>query len=338
MAEMGWWGAFRHLRADASAHILYYKGGRLRLSGRGAAFWFVPLSTSIAEVPIDDRDQPFLFHGRSVDFQDVTAQGTLTYRVVDPAVLAERVDFTIDLARGRHLKQPLEKIASLLAQRAERHAWGYIARTSLREILSEGQARLRDVIDEGLRQDPSLTEMGITVVAVSVSSVKPKPELDKALEAPMRERIQQEADEAAFARRALAVEKERAIQENELQNRIELARREEQLITQQGQNARRQATEAAEAARINVHGEAERTRVLADAQAANIQAVEGAKLESERGRMDVYKEVPPPVLLALAAQALARNLKRIDHVNLGADALGPMLQNLVGSAARRMEG
>ena len=33
------------------------------------------------------------------------------------------------------------------------------------------------------------------------------------------------ADEAIFQRRALAVEKERAIQENELQNRIELARR-----------------------------------------------------------------------------------------------------------------
>ena len=40
------------------------------------------------------------------------------------------------------------------------------------------------------------------------------------------------ADEAAFARRAMAVEKERAIQENELQNRIELAKKEEGLIEQ----------------------------------------------------------------------------------------------------------
>jgi len=51
--------------------------------------------------------------------------------------------------------------------------------------------------------------------------------MEKAMEAPIRECIQQEADEAAFARRALAVEKERAIKENELKNQIELAKRDE---------------------------------------------------------------------------------------------------------------
>ena len=55
---------------------------------------------------------------------------------------------------------------------------------------------------------------------------------------PTREAIQQAADEATFQRRAQAVEKERAIQENELQNKIELARREEQLIAQKGQHLR----------------------------------------------------------------------------------------------------
>ncbi|MCL2778241.1 MAG: hypothetical protein FWD73_09570 [Polyangiaceae bacterium] len=57
--------------------------------------------------------------------------------------------------------------------------------------------------------------------------IRPKSEMEKAMEAPIRECIQQEADEAAFARRALAVEKERAIKENELKNQIELAKRDE---------------------------------------------------------------------------------------------------------------
>ena len=62
---------------------------------------------------------------------------------------------------------------------------------------------------------------------------------------PTREQVQQEADRATFERRAVAVERERAIGENELQTQIELARREEQLVAQRGANARREAEENA---------------------------------------------------------------------------------------------
>src|SRR5262249_17724802 len=106
----------KHVRADASTHILHYRGERLRRSGRGLAFWFLPLAASIAELPVDDRELSILFHGRSSDFQDVTAQGVVTYRIVDPAALANRVDFSIDLASGAYRRQPLEKIALLLTE------------------------------------------------------------------------------------------------------------------------------------------------------------------------------------------------------------------------------
>ena len=66
--------------------------------------------------------------------------------------------------------------------------------------------------------------------------------------------MQQDADKATFERRATAVEHERAIAENELQNQIELARREEQLVTQQGQNERSRATERAAAGQIEGRG------------------------------------------------------------------------------------
>jgi regulator of protease activity HflC (stomatin/prohibitin superfamily) len=313
MAEIRSLGAARHLRSDAASHVLLYEGGQLRRNGRGLSFWFLPLSTSIAEVPVDDRDQSFLFHARSADFQDVTVQGVLTYRVVDPARLTERVDFSIDLRTGAHLTQPLERLALTLAQLAERETWGYVARTPVREVLAEGQARIRDRVAEALTGHESLLAIGLAIVSVSVLSVKPKAELEKALEAPTRERIQQDADEAAFTRRAQAVDKERAIQENELANRIELSKREEELIGQQGQNARRQATEKAEAGRIATDARAQRTR------------------------MELYRSVPPPVLLGLAAQILAGKLERIDHLNVTPELIGPMLLDLLGAGTRRLE-
>jgi regulator of protease activity HflC (stomatin/prohibitin superfamily) len=336
MAEITRLPFVHHLRADSSSHVLQYRKGELRRSGRGLAFWFHPLSNSLAEVPVDDRDVSLLFHGRSADFQDVTVQGLLTYRVARPELVAERVDFTIDPGYGTYRRQPLEAITVVLTGLAQEHAWSYVATTPLREVLTDGPVRIRERVEAALGADASVAGMGIAIVSVRISSVAPTPDLEKALEAPAREKIQQSADEATFERRALAVEKERAIQENELQNQIELARRQEQLIAQQGQNVRRQTIDKADAKRIATETSAEFSRIEASAQADAVRVVEGARAEAERARMDVYKAVPPATLLGLAARRLAGKLERIDHLNVSPEMLGPMLLDLLHAGTRSL--
>lgn len=349
MAEIRNFGFIRHLRAEPSSFVLAYKRGQLVSRGRGMAFWFLPMSTGAAEVPVDDREETVLFHGRTADFQDITAQGTLTYRISDPEALADRVDFSVDLRTGLHLKRPFDKLSVMLTQLAQQQAWAYVAQTPVRRVLAEGHDVIRARIEEGLDSDDTLGSLGLELVSMRVSSVAPTPDLEKALEAPMRERIQQDADEAAFARRALAVEKERAIQENELQNRIELARREEGLIEQEGANARHQAGESAEAMRIDAEGEAarsltkaeaaaSRTRIHGDASAASLRAIEGARVELEARRMAIYEELSPATLMALAARELAGKLERIDHLNISPELVGPMLANLIEAGTARLGG
>ena len=179
--------------------------------------------------------------------------------------------------------------------------------------------------------------MGLEIVSVRVSGITPTPELEKALQAPTRESIQQESDQAVFLRRAMAVEKERAIEENELQNRIELARREEELIAQEGQNGRHRAREEAQAEQIRSEAVAERSRLKSKTKADGIRVVEGARVEADRNRMEVYGQLPAHVMLGLAARELAGNLKRIDRLNLSGDSLGPMLHNLIESGIDRLE-
>lgn len=358
MAQITRYGVVRHLRSDASAFVLHYRRGALRRAGRGLSFFFLPHAASVAEVPAVDQEMPILFHGRSADFQDVSVQGVVTYRVADPRRLAERVDFSVDLVRGVHLRQPLEQLQLLLSQIAEQYAWTLVARSPVREILAEGAERIRERIEEGFASATALADMGLAVVSVRIGAVRPAPDVEKALEAPERERIQQQADEAAFARRALAVEKERAIQENELKNQIELTRRQEELVAQKGQNARRQATEEAESARIAAEAKAQRGRIEADAEVARRRAVadaeahatrargeaEAAALElgekvrvaAEQARMNAVREVPAAVLYALAAQAFAAKLERVEHLNLGESTLGPALERLLEAGAKRL--
>lgn len=327
----------RHFRSDPSAHVLQFRRGALVRSARGPTFWFLPLSTSCAEVPCDDRDETFLFHARSADFQDVTAQGVITYRVADPETLASRVDFSVDLRTGLHLGTPLDQLSQLLIQAAQQHAWEYLAGTPVRQILAEGAQRVRDQITRGLVNEPTLAAMGIEIASVRVSSVAPTAELEKALQAPTHEAIQEQADEAMFQRRALAVEKERAIQENELQNLIELARREEELIAHEGANARERATNASGAKRIAATAKAGRRRTAAAGQADAIRRVEAARVSSERERMAIYQALPPHVMAGLAARELASKLQRIDHLPLSPETLGPTLQRLVAAGTRRLE-
>jgi regulator of protease activity HflC (stomatin/prohibitin superfamily) len=327
----------RHLRAEPTSHVVLFKGGQKRASGPGLAFWFSPLGASIAEVPLDDRELTFVFRGRSSDFQELAVNGVVTYRVREPEVLAQRVDFSVDTATGAFNKDPLDKLALVVKELAQQLASTYFAGARLTEILDRGVDVLRTAITAGLVNDEALAGMGIEIVGVRVSSVAPTAEMEKALQMPTREKLQQLSDEATFQRRALAVDKERAIQENELGNQIELAKREETLIAQRGQNERRRASETAESKRIEAESAARNVKVNAEAQAQSIKLLEEAKVNAERDRMDIYKDLPPHALMGLAARELAGKLQSIEHLTLTPDMLGSLLQRVLGAQAKKLE-
>ncbi len=153
-------------------------------------------------------------------------------------------------------------------------------------------------------------------------------DVERALQTPTREQVQTDADKATYERRALAVERERSIAENELQNQIELARREEQLVEQKGQNERRRATEQAAADRINSDAKAERDRLLHQVDADAKRLIGAAKAEAERAWLAAYAELDPQVVLALAVRELAESLPNIGTLNVTPDVLTPLLSKL----------
>jgi regulator of protease activity HflC (stomatin/prohibitin superfamily) len=293
--------------------------------------------TAIADIPVDDRDQSFLFTGRTSDFQDVGVQGAITYRVVDPELAARRIDFGVDLNSGAYLQEPMERLAQLVSQTAQQLALDWIAHRRLDVALREAVQDLRPLLEMGLADDPALADVGLQVTATRVTRVAPNPELERALQAPTRERMQQAADEATFSRRALAVEKERAIAENELANQIELEHRREQLIAQEGANRERMASDAARATRIEAESHAERTKLAAAAKAEGIRLVEDAQVDAERERTAIYRDLPTQVLWSLTARELAGNLGNIDHLSVGSDGFAGMLQSLMAAGTRRLE-
>ncbi|GAA1936855.1 SPFH domain-containing protein [Kitasatospora viridis] len=328
-----------HLRAAPTSHIRHLRGGKLAHDGAGLAFWFHPLKAAISEVPSDDQELSMLFHARTAEFQDLAVQATVTYRITDPATAASRLDFSIAPDTGSWRSDPLDRLGTLLTETAQQHALELIARTPLAQALTDGAAAVRQRVTEALTAEPRLTEIGLSVLAVRVTALRPEPEMERALRTPAREQVQQEADRATYERRAVAVERERAIAENELASRIELARREEQLVTQQGANARQEAEQhaAADAVRAETEAvrrtrlasaEAEATRILAEAQADAERAHGAAAAAAKQAWLDAHQQAGPEVLQALALTRLAENLPRIDSITLTPDALTGLLAKL----------
>lgn len=314
MADIKKFGFVRHLRSEANVHVIRFHKGSATRNGRGIAFWFLPHSASIAELPMDDRDMVLFFKGRSKDFQAITVQGNLTWRVADPNVLGARVNFSIDLRTGIYTEKPVEQIETLLTGMSQQLATQYFAQAALQDLLNAGIEPLRARLEESLNAMARLTAMGIEIVAIRLSAIAPTAELERALQAPTFEGLQQKADQAVFERRALAVEKERAIAENELHNKTELARRESELIAQEAANARNRAQGAREA-----------TQVAADGEAARIRAVGLAQTEMEDKRIAIYRDLSGHVLLGLAAREFAGKLTKIDHLNVTPDLLATVM-------------
>jgi len=314
MATIRNFGFVAQLRCEASSHVIRYRNGRIRRSGRGLVFWFRPETASIAEVPMDDREMTLFVKGRSQDFQTVSVQGTIGWHVADPEKLAERVDFSIGLMTGRPQGEPIDRIEARIAGIANQTVLQYLGQTPVRALLDAGPEPLRARLEAVLGADPALAEIGVVAVAARLTNLAPTSELERALQTPTFEGLQQKADEATFERRALAVEKERAIAENELANKTELARREKLLIAEEAENARSRASGLAEASQVEAAAEAERIRT-----------VEGARAEAEQQHIAIYRDLPPAILLGLAAQQLASKLETIEHVNVTPDLLAAVL-------------
>lgn len=320
MATITAYPFLRHLRAGTTGHVLQLRDGRVVRSGTGLAFWFRPLTAVLSEVPVDDRELPVVAHARTADLQQVTAQVTVSYRFTQPELAAERLDFGIDPRTGQWTASPLEQVGQLLGELATGHVMDAVAGLTLREAVSVATGPLGERVGAALGADARLTA-GLTVVGVRIRSVRADADLEKALQTPAREAAQTEADRSTYERRAKAVERERAIAENELANRIELATREKQLVTQEGANARARAEEAAAAALIDERSKAERRRLVTDASVEATRAIGQAEADAETARLAAAATVSTEVLQVLALRELAAHLPAIGSLTLTPDVL-----------------
>ncbi len=201
-------------KLDPTVYALLYRNGRLIREGPGLSLlYFAPVSTLVA-VPLSTADLPFAFQEVTTDFQTVTLQGQLSYRIADAKRLAGLLNYSID-DKGCFLSDDPAKLPDRLLMAAQAVMRALIQRLDLRQALTGVEALAVQGLRE-LKASELAAGHGLEILAFSLVSLKPTPETAKALEAGAREALLRESDEAVYTRRTAAVEQERRVKEEEL--------------------------------------------------------------------------------------------------------------------------
>jgi hypothetical protein len=176
---------------------------------------------------------------------------------------------------------------------------------------------------------------------LSILAIRPTPETSRALEAEAREQILREADEAIYARRNAAVERERAIKENELNTEIAVENKRRQIketqmeaekSVQQKRHELREAEMTAKTALEKKNKDfvalaTANAREEADAKAYALAAVVKAVSQTDPKSLQALASVgmQPGQLVALAFKELAQSAEKIGQLNVSPELLRELL-------------
>jgi len=315
---------FSYVKIPATHYALHYQQGRIRHEGPGLSFFYYSPSATIVSVPIGSTDAPFAFVESSADFQSVTVQGQLTYRVVDPKKIASLLDFSLG-RNGQYLGDGQQKLQERLVKSAQVAAKAVTQRMGLREVLTSSTA-IGAEVEDALKNSEAIKSLGVEILELAVISMKPTPEMAKALEAEAREALQRKSDEAIYARRNAAVEQERRIKESELNTEIAVEEKKRQI--REAQMAADIAIEEQRAQLVDQKVANERKDADSRAYAldATVKAIETADWKKlmllSSGGFDARQ------MIAMAFQELAGNAQKIGELNISPD----LLQGLIGKA------
>jgi hypothetical protein len=325
----------RYVKASPSTYVIQYRNGQPVREGTGLAFFYFAANASLVSVPLESVDVPFMFNEVSNDFQEVTVQGQVTYRVGDPKVLASLMNFTLK-PNGEYASEDPSKVPQRVVNAVQVQLRSALQGRTLQDLL-RGSEQLVQTVRDGLRRPEGLASLGLELVNLAVLAVKPNPETSRALEATVREQILKQADDATYVRRNAAIEQERAIKENELNTEIAVETkkrqiRETQLQAERAVLEKRQEIQNEDmAGRIALEDKNKALTVLrmenarkeADAKAYAIgtvmKAVEGVDPKVLQA-LNVGN-ADPSTLIAMAFQGLAENAQRIGELNITPDLL-----------------
>ena len=333
--------SFKYFKSDSSTFVIQSVNGAVRKQGKGISFWYNSDTTSIAALPLNAQEAPFIFNLQTADFQSLRIQGQISFQIKSPERTADVLNFNLTKEGKNYASEDPLKLSDRIVRSAQTLIQAKIQSTSLRESLLISRS-LVTLVTQQLAEQTAVESLGIQILDVSIAAITPSPETLKALEAQARESILKEADDAIYARRKFSVEQERTIKEAELETDLSVQTKEQQIEEARLDNERTLLREQAEIEQeklsAQVNAEAKRNELVA-------LSVENQRIQSEadaysiESKMKAYSQLPvenlkamalakmnPEQLMAMAFESLAQNAGKIGELNITPDLFGQIMK------------
>ncbi|ETT03529.1 SPFH domain-containing protein [Providencia sp. PROV188] len=332
---------FKYFKSDSSTFIIQSINGAVRKQGKGLSFWYNADKTSIAALPLNAQEAPFIFNLQTADFQSLRIQGQISFQVKYPEKTADVLNFNLAQDGKSYASEDPLKLSDRVVRSAQTVIQAKTQSTDLRDALLMGQPLVL-LVSQQLSEHPALESLGIEILDVAISAITPSPETLKALEAQARESILKEADDAIYARRKFSVEQERTIKEAELETDLSVQAKQQQIEEARLDNERTLLRERAEIeqeeliAQVNLEAkrnelvalsvENQRTQSEADAYAIEAKMKAYSQLPVENLKAMALAKMNPEQLMAMAFESLAQNAGKIGEINFSPDLFGQLMK------------
>jgi regulator of protease activity HflC (stomatin/prohibitin superfamily) len=293
-----------YFKGQPTDYIQRYTSGAVRREGMGLAFYYWHFNTQVVAVPTTSRDVDFLFNEITGNFQEVTLQGQMTYRIDEPKKAAALLNLRIDPDKYTYATDDLNTLAQKIINVVRIETRSEVERRTLAEVLRDSRAIAKEV-EQRVREAAVLHPLGVELLSLFFLSARPNPEVAKALEAQAREELLRQADEAIYARRGAAVDEERKIKEKQLESDKALEQQRQALIELQGANALKEAENCG----LAMEKEAQYRARASEVELAVLRAFE------------------PRALLAIALRDLGRNAGKVGNLTITTEMLASLLNS-----------
>lgn len=330
----------KHIKFDSMTYVLHYKNGSIKREGRGLSFFYFAPNSSIVAIPMGSNDLPFIFRESTNDYQTVNIQGQISYKISNPKMLADVLNFTVD-DNGLYRRNDIEKLNQRIINEAQTATSSFIHETKLKDAIRSAKP-IEERILNGLKASQAIGMLGIEILGANILGIQATPEMERALETETREKLQQEADQAIYERRNFAVEQEQKIKESELNTEIAVEEKQKQIAEKKMESEvlktenERKLREMKLAADIAVE---DQRRQYIERKTANDQKeaeTQGYVIETT---LKPYRDIDWKILTALnnnsdpkfnislAFRQLAENAEKIGNLNISPNLLGSILNN-----------
>lgn len=322
-------------------YVIHYQNGKIKNEGRGLTFFYFAPNSSIVSLPLQSSDTQFVFNEITKDYQEVTLQGQITYKIQNPKQLAETLDFTVN-SKKQYLKNDYEKIQLRIINEAQAASSSIIQKLSLKEAL-RNLTEIEEEIFNNLKGSKAVQMLGLEILGVNVLGVSATPEMARALEAQTRESLQKEADQAIYERRNFAVEQERIIKESELNTEIAVEEKQKQIVEKKMETdvVKQENEQTLREMQISsdITLEQQRKELITIQETNDIREAD-VKEYVLKASLNPYKELDWKTLMAisnsgnnaenniaLAFRELAENADKIGNLNISPELLNGIIQN-----------